>query len=159
MNLSCFFSVCFVLFTPNDTSCYQPGKTPSDHFNLNSQKLAISGYDATTYFTHESPKKGNKKWQVVHNGAVYHFFSSDNQKKFKDNPAKYLPKYGGWCAYAIGKNGAKVSVDPESYLIDNGALYLFYKSFFNDTRKKWLNNRFNLKSNADKHWKKIILND
>ena len=57
-----------------------------------------------------------------------------------------MPKYGGWCAYAIGNSGKKVDVDPFSYTIENGELYLFYKSYFTDTREKWIQNHKELKT-------------
>jgi hypothetical protein len=33
-------------------------------------------------------------------------------------------------------NGKKVSINPESFTLEKGKFYLFYKSAFNDTRKK-----------------------
>jgi hypothetical protein len=66
-----------------------------------------------------------------------------------------LPTYGGWCAYAMGEKGEKVSVDPKSFLVIDNKLYLFYDSFFNDTKEKWNKDPINLKNNADINWKKL----
>ena len=53
-------------------------------------------------------------------------------------------------------NSKKVKIDPESYTIEEGKLYLFYKGTFNDTREKWLDNHEVLKPKAHSNWKKII---
>ena len=69
-------------------------------------------------------------------GASYQFISAKNKKSFQANPKKYKPQYGGWCAYAMAKK-KKVEVNPKSYEIRDGKLYLFYKSYFSNTLKSW----------------------
>jgi hypothetical protein len=69
------------------------------------------------------------------------FPQKKNKRVFLKNPLDYLPEYGGWCAYAIGKYGEKVSIDPLSYIVKNGDLYLFYNSYFNNTKDKWIKNQ------------------
>jgi hypothetical protein len=86
----------------------------------------------------------------------YYFVNEANKLKFDANPKKFLPEFGGWCAYAIGTHSKKVKIDPESYTIEEGKLYLFYKGAFNDTREKWLDNHEALKPKAHSNWKKII---
>lgn len=44
---------------------------------------------------------------------------------FKADPIKYLPEYGGHCAYAMSDDRL-VGVDPEVFEIYNGKLYLNY---------------------------------
>ena len=56
----------------------------------------------------------------------------------------------------MGLNGKKVSINPESYTLEEGKLYLFYKSAFNNTRKKWTDNTEELKNKADQNWSDII---
>jgi YHS domain-containing protein len=74
--------------------------------------------------------KGSKEFAVYHQGVTYYFSSAENKALFKANPAKYEPEYGGWCAYAMGKNGEKVNIDPATFKIMNGKLYLFYNKYF-----------------------------
>ena len=62
----------------------------------------------------------------------------------------------GWCAYAMGAKGEKVEVDPETFKIVDGKLYLFYNKFFNNTLESWNKDEARLRSNADKNWSKII---
>jgi YHS domain-containing protein len=125
------------------------------HFNLD-EGLAIKGYDPVAYFTSNKAVKGSKDLAVYSQGATYYFSSVANKELFKANPSKYLPEYGGWCAYAMGAKGEKVNIDPETFKIVNGKLYLFYNKFFNNTLKDWNKDEANLKKNADANWIKIF---
>ena len=123
-------------------------------FNLDNS-IAIEGYDPVAYFKEKKAVKGKKDLAVSHQGVVYHFSSAENKDEFKKNPSQYEPQYGGWCAYAMGAKGEKVSIDPETFKIVNGKLYLFYNRFFNNTLKSWNKDEARLKTAADESWKKI----
>jgi YHS domain-containing protein len=94
--------------------------------------LALQGYDAVSYFQ-AKPLKGKANFSTTHQGIKYQFANAANLAAFQLDPAKYEPQYGGWCAYAMGKTGEKVEVDPETFKLINGKLYLFYNQFFNNT--------------------------
>jgi YHS domain-containing protein len=134
-------------------------QTNSDHLLLNSSKVAVDGYDLTTYFTENKAVEGSKKFSTKQHGAIYYFKSEENKQLFLKNPERYLPEYGGWCAYAMGAKAEKVSIDPETFIITDGKLYLFYNSYFNDTSEKWNENPKGLKDKADKNWIKTIKNN
>ena len=125
------------------------------HYNLD-DKTAIQGYDPVAYFIQGKAVKGNKKNAVFHQGVYYYFSSEDNKEAFKENPSKYEPAYGGWCAYAMGATGEKVAVDPKTFKIVNGRLYLFYNRFFNNTLTDWNKDETALKNKADANWQKIF---
>ena len=55
----------------------------------------------------------------------------------------------------MGATGEKVEVDPETFKIVNGKLYLFYHSWLNNTLSKWNQDEMNLQKNADKNWLNI----
>ena len=84
-------------------------------------------------------------------GVTYQFANAANLETFKKNPSAY----GGWCAYAMGKNGEKVEVNPETYKIVGGKLYLFYNRLFNNTLPDWNEDESNLKKKADANWQRI----
>ena len=124
------------------------------HFNLEGN-LAIQGYDPVAYFLQGKAIKGSKDLAVLHEGILYYFSSVSNKEEFKKDPKKYEPQYGGWCAYAMGAENEKVNVDPKTFKIVDGKLYLFYNRFFNNTLPEWNKNEVNLKSMADKNWTTI----
>ncbi len=124
-------------------------------FNLEN-KVAIQGYDPVSYFTQKKAVKGKKELTASYEGATYNFSSQANKETFAKNPSGYEPQYGGWCAYAMGAKGEKVEVDPETFKIVNGKLFLFYNAYFNNTLKSWNKDEANLNKKADANWKKII---
>ncbi len=124
-------------------------------FNLE-KGVAIQGYDPVAYFTQGKAVEGNKSFAVFNQGVTYYFSSEANKEAFKKNPAAYEPQYGGWCAYAMGAKGEKVEIDPETFKIVGGKLYLFYNKGFNNTLKTWNKDENNLKTKADASWQKII---
>ena len=127
-----------------------------EQFNLSKNKVALEGYDAVAYFTESKAKKGKAEFAVYDQGITYYFNSVANKELFKKNPAQYEPQYGGWCAYAMGNDGTKVEVDPETFKILNGKLYVFYNKFFTNTLKSWNKDEVRLHKNADDNWMKLF---
>lgn len=123
-------------------------------YNLEN-KVAILGYDPVGYFTQSKAIKGKKEISTTYQGVTYQFSSNGNKETFLKNPSKYEPQYGGWCAYAMGSAGEKVEINPETFKILDGQLYLFYNAYFNNTLKSWNKDESNLKVKADNNWKKI----
>jgi YHS domain-containing protein len=121
---------------------------------LNSEDgIALHGYDPVSYFQKSGPVEGKKEFTIEDGGATYHFLNSENRESFKKEPKKYLPAYGGYCAYAMGASGDFVDIEPTSYKITNGKLLLFYKGVFNDTRAKWNKAESDLSAKAEANWK------
>lgn len=113
------------------------------------------GYDVVAYFANKAVK-GESKFVATHDNVKYKFVSEANLEKFKSNPAKYVPQYGGYCAYAIGLKAEKVDIDPKTYEIRDGKLYLFYNSWGINTLTKWTEEGAEeLKNKADINWQKI----
>lgn len=133
----------------------QQHQVTAKHLNLSDTKTAIDGYDVVSYFKN-SPTKGKSQFKVSHQGVTYLFANETNKNAFNDNPGKYLPQYGGWCAYAMGKTGEKVEVNPKTYKLIDGKLYLYYNKFFNNTLDSWNEDEKILKQKADKNWLSIL---
>lgn len=125
------------------------------HFNLNSF-VAISGYDPVAYFTQNKAVRGSSKIAQLADGVIYYFSTEANKTLFNKNRAMYEPQYGGWCAYAMGNSGEKVEIDPKTFKIVGGKLYLFYNAYFNNTLTSWNKDENNLKAKADKNWIKLF---
>jgi YHS domain-containing protein len=91
--------------------------------NLDASGLALRGYDPVAYFDTGKPMRGVAKITASYGGARYLFATKAHRKSFLNNPMKYLPQFGGFCA--VGTSfGEKVDVDPETGKIVNGKLYL-----------------------------------
>ena len=117
--------------------------------------FVAEGYDVVAYFYNKA-LKGIKKYTVSYDGVNFRFSTNENLEKFKKTPKKYIPQYGGYCAYAIALKGKKVSIDPKTFEIRDGKLYLFYNSWGTNTLKLWLKeNPEKLQKQADKNWEKI----
>ena len=86
---------------------------------------------------HKSLGKVGKAYVTNIMGVTYYFYSEENRLQFQNDPGKFEPAYGGWCAYARGNTGEKVKIDPETYKVLEGRLYLFYNFYFNNTLKTW----------------------
>jgi len=125
-----------------------------EHFNLK-KNIAIGGYDPVSYFDGK-PLEGESAIKWVYKNITYQFASTSNLAKFKLNPDKYEPAYGGWCAYAMGDSGEKVKIDPETFKVMDGKLYLFYNFWGNNTLDDWKKNEKKLKEDADHNWKNIV---
>jgi YHS domain-containing protein len=120
-------------------------------FNLE-KGLAIQGYDPVAYFTQNKAVKGIKQFAALADGITYYFSNTTNKDLFIKDYKKYEPQYGGWCAYAMGDSNEKVEIDPETFKIINGKLFLFYHTWISNTLTKWNKDEVNLKAKADKNW-------
>ena len=117
--------------------------------------FAANGYDVVAYFKNKAIE-GNKAFITTHDDVNYKFSSKENLKKFNKNPEKFIPQYGGYCAYAVAKKSNKVSINPTTFQVKDGKLYLFYNAWGTNTLELWNNqNATNLKRKADKNWKSI----
>jgi len=144
----------FVLLFVSVFSFAQNDSKRIAEYNLEN-KVAIQGYDPVAYFNRGKAVKGKKEILASYQGVIYKFSSNENKEAFLKNPSKYEPQYGGWCAYAMGSSGGKVEINPETFKIIDGKLYLFYNAYFNNTLKSWNKDEDTLKSKADTNWKKF----
>lgn len=141
-----------ILLVPEILSA-QSAEIRKKQFNLK-KNVILEGYDPVSYFDHH-PKEGNDDIEWTYKGITYRFADVSNLNKFKSNPEKYEPAYGGWCAYAMGDTGEKVKIDPETYKILDGKLYVFYNFWGNNTLVDWNKEERQLKIRGDQNWKKF----
>ena len=120
--------------------------------NLDKSGSAIQGYDPVAFFTDSKPVKGKPEWVARHNGATYHFASQEHRDRFKSDPAKYEPSFGGYCAYGVSR-GKLVAIDVEAFQIVNGRLLLQYSKGIRDDFNK--DTKGNL-AKADQNWPGLL---
>jgi YHS domain-containing protein len=103
--------------------------------NLDKSGVALQGYDPVAYFTESKPVKGRAEFTSAYRGATYYFASAEDKARFDQDPAKYEPAYGGFCAYGVSRNKL-VEIDPAAFQIVEGRLLLQYsKGVRNDFNK------------------------
>jgi YHS domain-containing protein len=92
--------------------------------NLDSQGIILMGYDVVAYFKQRKPVKGNPAIQSTYQGATYLFASLADKADFDKDSAKYVPQYGGFCAYGVA-SGVLADLDgPDAFAVYKGKLYL-----------------------------------
>lgn len=156
MNKGTFLTILLPFMLLSQSISFGQTENIKRHYNISKLGLAIEGYDPVAYFTNNKAIKGNKENIVIYQGITYLFSTTANKELFKTNAAKYIPQYGGWCAFAMGSTGEKVEIDPETFKVKDGKLYLFYHSWTNNTLTKWNKDEASLKMKADINWPKLI---
>lgn len=117
---------------------------------------AVDGYDTVAYFSHNRAVKGDKKFKLEYMGADWYFSSQNNMDRFKADPTKYAPQYGGYCAWAIAEKNDFAPGNPEHWKIVDGKLYLNYNR---DVQNQWLKDVPGFIAQADKNWPMLFKKD
>lgn len=84
--------------------------------------VAINGYDPVAFFTEKKPVNGDPSISSNYKGATYFFSSKKNKEVFVDEPSKYAPQCGGFCAYGVSVN-ALFPIDVTTWQIQDEKLY------------------------------------
>jgi YHS domain-containing protein len=113
--------------------------------------LALSGYDAVSYFRDGKPVAGKPAFSYKWMDATWRFSSAENRNAFAKEPEKYAPQYGGYCAFGTSQ-GHLVPGDPQAWKIVDNKLYLNYNK---DVQKYWLQDILGFIEKADENWPKM----
>jgi YHS domain-containing protein len=117
------------------------------------QGVAIRGTDPVAYFTEGRAVPGAQAHSLDWNGATWHFASADNRAAFADDPDRYAPQYGGFCAWAVAEKGKLYSTQPDNWKIVDGKLYLNYND---DIQSRWQDDIPGFIAQGDERWPKIL---
>lgn len=120
--------------------------------NTNKSGLALNGYDVVAYFRDDKPVMGQRKFSYMWMKATWYFSSKENLELFKEEPQKYAPKYGGYCAYAVG-NDYTYPADPLAWKIVDGKLYLNANG---EVQQLWMKDIPGYVEKADKNWPAVL---
>lgn len=113
--------------------------------------VGVGGYDVVSYQNGGAPERGNGNFTAEHDGITYLFGNEANLKAFNADPNRYVPAYGGYCAYGVSV-GKKFVGDPEVWRIVDGTLYLNLDS---KIQSLWLEDVSGNIARAEKQWPKI----
>ena len=120
--------------------------------NLDKSGVAIQGYDPVAFFTEHAPVMGKPSITSSHDGAIYEFASEGHKKLFDEDPAKYEPAFGGYCAYGVARDKL-VEIDVNAFQIVNNHLLLQYSTSVRDRFNK--DQAGNL-AKADANWPGLV---
>jgi YHS domain-containing protein len=99
-------------------------KSISRTANVDGQGVILKGYDAVTYFKQGKPLKGNPEIASTYQGVTYLFASAASKAEFDKDSAKYVPQYGGFCAYGVANGVLANTESPNAFTVYKGKLYL-----------------------------------
>jgi YHS domain-containing protein len=114
--------------------------------------LAVGGYDVVAYFTESKPVEGNSKFSFEYMNAEWRFSNAENLVLFKAEPGKFVPQYGGYCAWAVSQ-GYTARGNPENWRIEDGKLYLNYDD---EVQAVWVKDIPGYLELANKNWPAIL---
>ena len=115
--------------------------------------LALQGYDVVAYFTDNRAVRGDARYTSGYGGATYRFASAGHLALFVKDPVRYLPQYGGFCAFgASQREGHTAIADPEAFTVVDGKLYLNYNK---EVQKVWNRDREKSIRQANINWERL----
>lgn len=115
--------------------------------------IALKGYDPVSYFPEGGGQAltGKATFRLDYMGATYLFSSASNLDLFVQNPEKYEPTYGGWCAFAMA-SGSKVDIQPLIYTMNGNRLHFFVSR---RAKANFDADIASFEANADRFWLQI----
>ena len=113
---------------------------------------AIEGTDPVAYFTDGQPAAGSPEHTFDWRGATWRFQSTAHRDAFAEDPEKYAPQYGGYCAYAVA-HGTTAGIDPQAWTIVDGKLYL---NLSPDVQREWQKDVPGYIAKADRNWPALL---
>jgi YHS domain-containing protein len=124
--------------------------------NIDNSNIALQGYSAVSYLDLGLAQKGLKEYKSEYQKVIYYFTSAEQKKAFDGNPQKYLPQYGGYCAFGVYA-GAKFRPDPNKFITKDGKYFLYLYNLELDAQQLWLkeNNHAALVKKASENWERL----
>ncbi len=137
------------------TSIQAESRAYLNNNNIPSTGLALEGYCPVAYFAVHKPVMGKREFAADYQGVTYYLVNADAKAEFLRTPEKYVPAYGGWCAFGMAI-GDKFPVDPTNFKIVDGKLHLFLKNKNVDAQQLWNKGKESEHvKKATAHWEKV----
>lgn len=110
------------------------------------------GYDTVSFFETGKPTKGSRDYTADYHGVTWRFANAENQARFEASPERFVPAYGGYCAWAVAQ-GYLAKGDPQHWAIRDGRLYFNYNQSVQD---RWLEDTDGFIRQANANWPKVL---
>lgn len=115
-------------------------------------RVAVGGYDPVAYFTDGRAVRGLAEHRITHQGYEYRFASAEHLAAFRTNPSRYLPQYGGYCAWAVSQ-GYTAPGNPNNWRVVDGKLYLNYND---EIQTRWERDIPGFIRRGDTNWPSVL---
>ena len=121
---------------------------PVTPISRNAAGLALKGYDPVAYFEVAKAMAGSPEFSHEIEGARFLFRSEVSKALFAANPTKYMPRFGGYCAWAVDHNYT-APADSKSWKMVEGKHYLNYNKA---VQQKWIAEEGKLIPTGEANW-------
>jgi YHS domain-containing protein len=117
------------------------------------QGLGFKGFDPVSAFPEGGgvPVQGIAQFKLDYMGVTYMFASAANLDLFVQNPDRYEPTYGSWCAFAMA-SGTQVDIEPQYFTIHGNRAHYFVSA---RAKRNFDRDIAGFEARADKNWKQI----
>ena len=115
-------------------------------------RLMLKGADVVAYFTQGRYVQGSPQFRSQYEGVDFRFASAEHKALFDQDPRRYLPQYGGYCANGI-VYGIPWGGDPDTWKLIDGKLYIFGGA---SSRKYFLMDEKQNLALADRYWREEV---
>lgn len=117
------------------------------------QGRALKGYDTVAYHLLRKPVRGEEAFYAKWKDATWLFSTPANRARFLEDPDRWAPQYGGYCAWAIAK-GMTRPINPKIFRIFDDKLYLNLNM---KVHREWLAKRHSFIADADERWPDVLV--
>jgi YHS domain-containing protein len=114
-------------------------------------KIALQGYDPVAFHTSGKAMKGNPAILAEYSGYKFVFYSEENKAVFEKQAQKFLPAFGGYCAFGVSI-GVLFPVEIDTWEIIDGRLVLQYSS---DVKRMFEEDKAENIRKAKENWAKM----
>ncbi len=126
-------------------------------FNVEKDMIMLKGYSPVAYVEQGEAVMGNPNISAQYGDVIYQFASLEEKALFMDDPDKYIPAYGGYCAYGVAV-AKHLDIDPTNFKIIDGRSYFFLRNERVDALKIWeKSNESKMMTNAQANWEILRL--
>jgi len=149
LSLTLALSGCGAMLAQNPSGSYKPVNAVADNPEA---RLMLKGADVTAYFTQGKFVQGDVQHRSSYQGVDFRFATAQAKALFDQEPTRYLPQYGGYCANGV-VYGIPWGGDADTWKIVNGKLYIFGGQGSKDAFLLDENQNLAL---ADKYWQEEV---
>lgn len=154
-SISLLISILFSFFNYAPPSCDKNMPADMRLDFVNEQNIALDGHDVTAFFTDQQVRKGNANYASQIDGITYQFASDAAKQLFDENPTKYTPQFGGFCAVAASFNKVEPS-QLDLFDIYKGKLYFARNE---KAQKMWNKKKGKIKKRAENLWPCLVIDN